>query len=285
MNALPGQGSAPCAICGAARTRHEAVSGPTCASLACRTRIAIQRREEIDKADQNVFRQYVEQQDAAMRSCGDLAIRVPFMDCPVVPLPERRKAAFRQSLKKYLRRAFQAIGTDESVSDDGEATGDPDAQASAPLRATCIACGGHCCRQGSTHAFLDEIYLPRLVRGRPGDSAARIYRDYLARLPRESYSESCVFHTAGGCALPRRMRAHICNSFSCARRQDAEKQLSEQQPASVFIVAIDSGVVGSAAQVTADGHMRWLRLKPIEQVEPSGGNERIEPDEQSGSTV
>lgn len=75
---------------------------------------------------------------------------------------------------------------------------------------------------------------------------ARMYRDYLRRLPARSYEGACSFQGQLGCALPRRMRAHICNSWECDDLGSLRRQLNDPNdgPPPTVVVPIDDEGVG-----------------------------------------
>ncbi|MGH7152549.1 MAG: hypothetical protein ACREF3_01370 [Acetobacteraceae bacterium] len=121
-------------------------------------------------------------------------------------LPHARRRAFLRHLRRIIREAREP------------APSLPPAQPEPAIglrQITCAACGGHCCSRGAEHAYLADISIRRVAASHPGLRARAIARLYRDHLPEVSFAGSCVFHTALGCALPRALRADLCNSFYC----------------------------------------------------------------------
>ena len=136
-------------------------------------------------------------------------LTVPAYRGDLRPLPQARCHVFMRHLRGVIREATDAAPSSHK----------PQPELSAGLReiasAACAACGGHCCSRGAEHAYLDDTSIRRVAASHPtlrARAIARLYRDYL---PAVSFAGSCVFHTALGCALPRELRADLCNSFYC----------------------------------------------------------------------
>ncbi len=195
---------------------REALSGEeTCADPRCRRlrdenlqdrRASAERRVEVERS---MLRHEQELRAKQMLPERVLLARLPANERNVVPLPEERRAAFATNIRAAIDRALD--DPDRPVPESPE-----DSEAQAPLiRGACSACRGSCCTQGGEHAFLYPDHFRRFLRNHPERSRDELVADYLARVPAESVQDSCVYHRDTGCALPRELRANLCNSFLC----------------------------------------------------------------------
>lgn len=160
-----------------------------------------------------------------------LVAQLPVNERPTGPLGETRRAAFAANMAFALDRALAE--PDRPFPETAEP---PPAQA--PLiRASCAACLGSCCSAGADHAYLYPDHFRRLLRDRPGLTRDQILAEYESRLPALVYQESCVYHTTSGCALPRDLRANLCNTFLCGGlSQMLDAQPKEGAPLPVLAV-------------------------------------------------
>jgi hypothetical protein len=122
-------------------------------------------------------------------------LTVPAYDGRLEPLPTARRRAFAANLRKIVAESSAVL--------------------SAATQAACTTCRGQCCSHGGEHAYLDEDTIRRVARARPELGARGIAALYRARLAKESFAGSCVFHGAEGCRLPRELRSDLCNEFYC----------------------------------------------------------------------
>lgn len=79
----------------------------------------------------------------------------------------------------------------------------------------CAICKGGCCTSGKDHAYLSMHTIKRFMNEHPELVASQIVDLYLSYLVPESIENSCINHTATGCALPRELRSDICNGYYC----------------------------------------------------------------------
>ena len=54
--------------------------------------------------------------------------------------------------------------------------------------------------------------------------------DYLSRIPDVAHQDSCIFHGADGCALPRELRSDVCNNFECNGLLSIRETVLEEKP-------------------------------------------------------
>lgn len=82
----------------------------------------------------------------------------------------------------------------------------------------CALCGGRCCNTGGVTAWLEVATLERILYNdaelsRLSPEALTEY--FVKLLPDEVHQDSCVYHGALGCELPRALRSFVCNNFVC----------------------------------------------------------------------
>lgn len=138
-------------------------------------------------------------------------------------LPQRRRRALRARVlalaeSALARRAARSTAGDADVV-AAAAVAAGDAATSPALGAVlgggCARCRGHCCRHGGEQAYLDEATMLRWFDAHPDAGADAAADAYVAHLGARTFVGSCVYHGAGGCTLPRSMRAALCNRFLC----------------------------------------------------------------------
>ncbi len=196
----------------------------------------------------------------------------------ITALPEQSRAAFLGSLRSVLHETFAQPVRDNTapMSEADHAAradaGTPRAKAlsDAPsaigaripnlpeiLGASCATCMGECCNSGGTHAFLqaDSITRVRAQLEQDGvattpDSLAALYASYL---PAQHYRASCVYHTRGGCALPRAMRSNLCNRYVCGSLSQLTRVMESEQVTEAYVGAADSARLRRVARVSRDG--------------------------------
>ncbi|MFV0358157.1 hypothetical protein [Tropicimonas sp.] len=144
------------------------------------------------------------------------------------------------------------------------------------LNAACIACGGHCCLLGLFRmAFLTEKDIARFRADNPAMTRDEIRAAYIGRIPERSVRNSCLYHGATGCALPREMRALTCNRWQCGPRFDLSRQIDEYGTGGSVVLALaedheDFPQAGAslirAVTVDGNGRLRFhddLELPPM----------------------
>ena len=87
----------------------------------------------------------------------------------------------------------------------------------------CGICKGACCHLGNEKAFLDTAAIGRFIALSGISDPLEIVYAYYGHLPQCAVADACVYQTDRGCALPRWMRADLCNSYRCQGLQQAEK--------------------------------------------------------------
>ena len=151
---------------------------------------------------------------------------------PLAPQDPDRCAEFAERLGEVITQAF------------ARTTGYP-APKPAPevhdgfIEAACTGCRGSCCRSGGDHAYINEETISRYIETHPGSTPAQILQAYLERLPAETILDSCVFHSATGCGLPRELRSETCNRHLCGKLINLRAGRPAQTP--VLGVYFDDG--------------------------------------------
>jgi len=195
-------------------------------------------------------------------------VRVPALERPTVKLPVRRQRLFRTRLLKLINEAVAAEKEEGRPEFLAPALADQTGLAPEPpiLEAGCAACRGHCCRLGAPLAFLDVTTLRGYRSSHPNLGARDILRAYLSKIPQTTAQYSCVYHGERGCALPRNMRASICNTYHCDGLKELKKKHLEAGANPVLIVAatndkvVRSVIYNETGQETRFGH--YPKQKP-----------------------
>ena len=142
------------------------------------------------------------------------------------------------------RTAEEKIATDRAAGDT---------LPSAEHAAICSTCQGACCTPGADHnAFIDTATIAHLRCQMPDLGQADVTAYYLDRIGAQTVTDSCLFHGAQGCTLPRIARSRTCNNFQCRAAQtflDRARLYGAQGGA---ILAGDQDGVHRAAQIDGD---------------------------------
>lgn len=265
---------AACAVC--QKTVRRARSGPTlCGARACqRTWLGTDlpagvraRREEVERAAAALASTVNDVRRRSGLPALPLAV-LPSNDRVIGPLPKAMRARFLAGLGVKSQRVMRGMSLRAQPSGEthvGAAVAEPNrvapTEVAPPLAASptvlsdamiagaCATCRGDCCTGGTDHAHMDDASLGRLQREHGWRTADDVIAAYAARLPRVHYKGSCVFHGAGGCVLPRDMRADVCNRYVCSSLTQLARTLEENA---------ESGVVAVAASPHAPRRVRVL---------------------------
>ncbi len=178
-------------------------------------------------------------------------------------LPAERRQAFRDRLGQLiselgnessaqLHRIEEAPANEAASSavDGNQAALGADGERLAG--AVCAACGGFCCRNGDTHAYLRVETLRRLLWERPVLGIEQIADRYLDCLPEQSFENSCVFHGERGCTLSREMRSDTCNAHYCAGQHSLRAALRDGTPPKAFVAIADGTEILAGRFVNAN---------------------------------
>jgi hypothetical protein len=202
---------------------------------------------------------------------------VPSSDYGPTRLPRRWRNDFQRHLQRVVGESFRTIPDPASQALPLEETPSAPqfADESRAAKDGCSTCRGHCCRLGAvSHAFLDATTLHRYRTRRPRLTARQIVAAYMSRLPAQSVENSCVFHGAVGCTLPRHMRAAICNLYHCAGLERVQARADDPGVQRVVIMAAsgsrvtrwrihDTRAAGSRASMDVEFDERTVPADPI----------------------
>jgi len=172
---------------------------------------------------------------------------VPHRPGAIADLPVRRRAGHLRFLGELVAMTAQdSVGGEKQCSDRPHSTGEPP---HAMAAAVCAVCGGACCHRAGDHAFLDAAAVACFPAVNGSMDAANIVETYAAHLPARSFAGSCVYHTADGCALPRSLRADICNAYRCSGLKYAEEWAHTDGTTHVYVVVREDNIIKRAAFV------------------------------------
>jgi hypothetical protein len=231
----------PCRICQRPLALIEEPAG-VCHRVACRQRAyqleAGARQQTRDAAAARLLQLGSERGIVAEPESYPVT-HLPAQGRSLGPLPEKRRRAFESHLDQLLAALEQEPAAPLPSGAPGPRP--------VPILLTpeqeglsvqgCIGCRGACCLPGSTHAWLDLGSIREYRQANPRVTREEIRAAYLARLDSEpTFLESCVFHAAKGCVLPREMRSRRCNAHWCGELRELQRQIGAGAPARAFMV-------------------------------------------------
>jgi hypothetical protein len=175
------------------------------------------------------------------------ALVVPHRPGSIDVLPAKRRADHLEFLNELVMQVTQGeVCGEDPCSEAGEpGIGPPVALAAA----VCTVCGGACCHRAGDHAFLDIAAIERFMASSRKTEPSNIASTYTAYLPARSYAGSCVYHTFDGCALPRFLRADICNAYRCSGLKQAERWACDDGTSRVYVVVREDNKIKRSAFV------------------------------------
>jgi len=163
---------------------------------------------------------------------------LPANSDPLVPQDPSRRARFAQ----HLAEIAEAAVLDQAHLQSDPVDAEPRTNGRGSLSAgVCAACRGSCCRAGGDQAYLTEETMVRSLQAHPDWTLAQIMDAYLKHLPAESVLNSCIYHSATGCGLPRDLRSSTCNRYLCGKLTNLLAGLPEKNPPPVLAVMFDDG--------------------------------------------
>lgn len=99
----------------------------------------------------------------------------------------------------------------------------------------CGTCGGLCCNLGGDQAFLNVSKFTEVFAAQPDAGPEEIVDEYIAKIPTETFLDSCIFHGLHGCGLSKQQRSVTCNRYLCSSLQTLRKLVDDN--ASNFLLA------------------------------------------------
>ncbi len=83
--------------------------------------------------------------------------------------------------------------------------------------------------------------MVRSLHAHPDWTLAQIMDAYLKHLPAKTVQNSCIYHSAKGCGLPRDLRSSTCNRYLCGKLKNLLAGLPENNPPPILAVMFDDG--------------------------------------------
>lgn len=239
-----------CLHCSGPLTVHEAATGRVCAGPECRRKNMLHGAVLLEHERSEVRRRRARRHLEAQRSVegrkgisGSEVVVVPALQLSLAPLPGQRHREFARRLIRLLRGLAREMQSEQPKGEStvrSERSADT-AEVAANRFATvaCSTCQGHCCRAGGNQAFIQLDTLRHYQRSRPGISNRAILRHYLRYLPSVTFQNSCLFHGADGCGLPRPMRSTTCNQHLCKDLRAALDSRKTEKQVATWIAALN----------------------------------------------
>jgi hypothetical protein len=187
------------------------------------------------------------------------ALVVPHRSGSIENLPARRRADHLEFLDELVMKVTQGevCGEKPCTAPGDSGIGTPAALAVA----VCAVCAGACCHRAGDHAFLDTEAIDRYMVVNRKTEPSNIASTYAAHLPARSFAGSCVYHTFDGCALPRSLRADICNTYRCNGLKQAERWACKEGTTQVYVVARKDNTIRRGAFVQPDDIRHYPHLR------------------------
>ena len=181
-------------------------------------------------------------------------------------LPETRQRIFCDQLKQLISKVMIEMCLSTHLAGDSAMQKKYDAHKQGArlrsiLNSVCAVCKGSCCFQGGDHAYLKVETLLLYMHQHPKLKQQQVLDEYLSRLPKKAYEDSCIYHTEIGCALPCHMRSESCSWFACNGLVEIEKHVIETKSSCFFIAAMEGKKVLRSAFVKGNqilGHHNFL---------------------------
>jgi hypothetical protein len=133
-------------------------------------------------------------------------VELPGFDRPLRPVGAKRRRIFAAFLEGLIAEVSRPRAKADTPKLKPEATN---------FAGACAACRGHCCSKGGNDAYLDETAIAQAWAQHPRLSKRGLMQLYLDAIPRQAFADSCIFHAADGCSLPRSLRAPISAAYLC----------------------------------------------------------------------
>lgn len=227
-----------CPICGIHVAWANQLNG-SCDEPYCREQATIQRaakraqhlldkREKLEALAVATYRSAQASEPSAQPIGAEpIPIVVPANLRHLTSPPPERVAILRDYLRKLANAVVvEANDLETSVQNRFAATGDresaealeaeqADTHYDTLVGQACSTCLGFCCFAGREHAFLKHSDISRTMHDKQLTDVESIVDDFLSYIPEQSVENSCLFHGAGGCGMPRRMRSDMCNTTLC----------------------------------------------------------------------
>lgn len=243
--------STHCAVCGRPLSFHQQWAGDICDDWRCRwTRLD----REMEAHRQEAAFALGEKQSDSYR-----ALVVPHRPGSIENLPAKRRTDHLEFLDELVMKVTQGeVCGEKTGTEPGDSGIGPPAALAA---AVCAVCAGACCHRAGDHAFLDTAAIDRFMAVNRKMESSNIASTYAAHLPARSFAGSCVYHTFDGCAIPRSLRADICNAYRCSGLKQAERWACNDGTTHVYVVVRKDNTIRRGAFVQPDDIRHYPHLR------------------------
>lgn len=250
-----------CVSCGRPLLPHE-FGGRACDSHECRKVAELQRLEQ-ERLQREALKGRVREirdRESALAGIEEPETYwpavIPANRSRVTNLPDRRRRAFRDHVNRLIGEAGAGLAA-PSASEAGSPAPpapsvSPTPEVQAVLNRACALCRGFCCGKGNNHAYLTAETIRRYMGQHPDRRPRDVLASYMGRVGNKTYENSCVFHGADGCRLPREMRSDVCNRYFCPDLKEFQQDLAGRDPARGFFAAMIKDEIQVAAFCDGD---------------------------------
>lgn len=211
---------------------------------------AVRERERVE--DRELLEAALAQRPE-LDAAGVRVVDLPSADTATEVPSAARRAAYRRHLAEIVAEAAEHA-------DVGSLSDEADHREHAELRAQdqrfaaqpglqvacdalCMRCRGGCCERGGDDAYLSPLEARRWLDAHPEHTPDELLALYLHHQADEIIAGACINQTPTGCALPRDLRAEVCNRYFC-------------EPLEAFIDAVGDGEPG-VSLVVRRSHSAW----------------------------
>ena len=254
-----------CVVCGRPLSARE-LSIQTCSAPACQRAAVAERGRMVYERNQARYAALIQQEieqaarlrDRVMTAFGfrepdsfRLTV-IPAATTRLVKPTERRRRALRDHLNALLDQTAGWPAPPLTAEEPATTPTPRESRLQAVLGQACACCRGFCCEGGGDHAYLKVENLHRYQAAHPDQRPRDVLTTYLERVGQRTVEGSCIYHQADGCALPRTLRADLCNRHFCKALVEFQRDLPATGPIRGFFVAAHYGAIHAAMLVHDD---------------------------------
>jgi hypothetical protein len=193
-----------------------------------------QEKRNAEAAEKDVWWSHLKELEAVQHIECPLTVTIPSGPSGSVTVSAERKVAFIAHLNSIIDQA----GAPPATIPASEETHTLPMLSDHLARSLCTMCRGGCCAVGSDTALLTTATIRRIQVEHPETNATALVEQYLNLLPEQSMTDSCIFHTVDGCALPRSMRSDACNDYFCQPLVALPARLAEKSSSESAVIVL-----------------------------------------------
>lgn len=242
-----------CRICGKLLSFHQQIAGQICGDWQCKTALLEQelcahRGEAAAATGEHQPESYP-------------VVVVPDDPVDIDRLPQSRKQAHINFLYDLsVKHSHPGKGDDKAATATDTINLNPPTVMASHV---CRVCRGACCHQGKEYAFLDAMAIGRFTARSLITEPLEIVYAYAVHLPTMSAVDGCVYQTDRGCALPRWMRAAICNTYQCKGLEQAEQMIRDNDSERLFVAVRRDNRINRSAFARRHSIHHYPLLDPV----------------------